>query len=265
MGTTKMVARNDLKTEFFVRKHLDDDYVIQLGELYEAGVEIPPITVVEKTMEVVDGRHRLAAHDLLNRDMVPVKFVPAATRMDLICEAFKANYGGPRPPTREDIEFTISQLVDGGMGQAKIAEALPFPKSLVRRYVANVISSKRRQKVSAAAQAVLDGGMTVVKAAEKFEIEPEDLKGVLSGKRKRNAGVGEYKAGITSRFRSTSLKNANVIKTSIDAYEDGKLSEKNVRTILDHVSACIRQMTHSHAQSVARFDAKVQGEKKKSA
>lgn len=259
----KQVARTDLKLEFFVRKRLDDDYVIQLGELYEAGIVLPPITVVEGTMEVVDGRHRLAAHDLLGRDMVPVKFISPASRAELLCEAFKANYGGPRPPSREDIEFTIAQLVAQGMGQAKIADALPFPKSLVRRYIANVTSTLARQRISAAASAVVDGELTVPKAAEKFNVDTEQLRNVLTGKKKKKIGIGEIKAGVTSRFRSTSLKNANAIKNMLDLYDDNKLSEKNVKLVLDHISQCIRQMTHSHSQWMERFTAKINGEVEK--
>jgi hypothetical protein len=261
MSKVQIVKRSDLKTTFFVRQKLDEDYVIQLGELYEAGVDIPPIQVVQGTMEVLDGRHRLRAHDLLERDVVPVVFVPDASRADLLCEAFKSNYGGPRPPSRDDIEFTIEQLLAEGMGLARLAEKLPFPKSLVRRYISNVQSNLRKRKVSQATAAIVDGNMTVAKAAEKFGVEVDDLKDVISGKRKKRVGVGDLKGNVTSRMRGTSLKNMSVIRKAFDAYDDGTMSEKNVRQLLAHIAAAIKQMEKSHHGWEARFDAKVRADR----
>jgi ParB-like chromosome segregation protein Spo0J len=66
-----MIPRTKVAVTFYVRKAPDRDRVTQFVELYRNGAQMAPI-VVNKNMELIDGRHRLEAQKELHRRMIPV-------------------------------------------------------------------------------------------------------------------------------------------------------------------------------------------------
>ena len=150
---------------FFVRTGIDDDRVLQLAALYEVGEEMDPVVITREHHELVDGRHRIAALDLLDRKEVECELIEDASQEELIGLAFKANTGGALPPTTADIEHTVRLLLDRKVLISKIIELLPFPPSLTRKYVKGVQDKLRRTQLNRAVVAVADGEMTASAAA----------------------------------------------------------------------------------------------------
>jgi hypothetical protein len=63
---TISVRIEDLQMNLFVRWQLNEEHALYLAELIENGVLLPPIKITPD-MVVIDGRHRIEAHILLNR------------------------------------------------------------------------------------------------------------------------------------------------------------------------------------------------------
>lgn len=258
---TESVKVADLKTNLFVRKALDQNHALYLAELVENGVELPPIKVTEDFV-VVDGRHRIEAYELNKITTVKAQIVIVDDETELIAEAYRANTGGSKPPTPEDTEHTIMLLLDRNESMKRIGELLGLPAAMARRYANDVRSRMSRQKLQKAASAVTDGGLTVAKAAEQYEVEAEKLKDVLSGhRRKHRQGIKELQVTVTKTHKSLSLKDAAVIRRLLEKYEDGDVTESQVRGIFEQIEGLHKRANRAIADWKKRFEAMNGGKK----
>lgn len=250
----------DLKTDLFVRASLNEDRVIYLIDLIQAGVELDPITITED-FRIIDGRHRYEAYQLLDKTEIPCVVDETITsETDLLAAAYKANAGGALPPSRGDTEHTIGLLLDRGTAQRSIAEMLNLPPSLARRYINQVKSRKNRQKMRGAIAAVTDEGLTVAAAADRFGVDPEELKTSLSGhRRKGRKDLADMQKALTSAFKSVSQKNAAFFRQTIDRYQDGDLSKPQVEELFRHVKAAQRRSARAVDGWESRFAAIASG------
>lgn len=247
-----------IKEVFFVRESLDEEWVIQLAQLYEGGVELPPIELTKKD-ELVDGRHRLEALKLLNRTEVDCVLVEETDRLKLIALAFAANVGGAKPPTQDDIKFTIRVLLREGVTRRRVLELMPYPKEVTRRYVDDVQSAEAKLKMNRAMDAVVEGGMTVKAAAQEMNVDEAKLKEALKGKKKAAKSgknqIAQIKANFTTQFKRLSTSNGKSISVWIQKYEDGVITHKEMQELLQHLSGLIERMRRAHLGRVKRFKA----------
>lgn len=252
---TETVALKDLRTNLFVRQALNPDHALFLAELIENGVELPPIRITRERV-VIDGRHRIEAHELNNRVEIRAEIVDVGTESELIAEAYKANIGGSLPPTPQDTEHTIMLLLERGEAMKRIGDLLGLPAGMARKYINSVKSKTSRQKLMKAAAAITDGGLTVAKAAEQYEVDADALKQVLSGhKRKHKMGVAEVQRGLTKTYKSLSSKNAALIRGLLEKYEDGDVTERQVREIFAHIEHLQKRSARAVSDWKKRFDA----------
>jgi ParB-like chromosome segregation protein Spo0J len=254
MSKQKTVALKDLKVNLFVRQALNQDHALFLAELIENGVELPPIRITSGCV-VIDGRHRIEAHELNDRVEIKAEIVDVKTENEMIAEAYKANVGGSLPPTPQDTEHTIMLLLERGEAMKRIGEMLGLPAGMARKYINSVKSKTSRQKLMKAASAITDGGLTVAKAAEQYEVKLEKLKEILSGhKRKNKQGISEIQRGLTKTHKSLSQKNAALIRSLLDKYEDGDVTERQVREIFSHIDQLQKRAARAISDWKKRFD-----------
>lgn len=259
MKTSKvvMVPINKLKMNLFVRKSLNQDHVLYLGQLIENGVELNPIKITPDDT-VVDGRHRIEAHQLNDKEEIAAEVVEIEDQAEVIAEAYRCNVGGALPPTADDTEHTIMLLLENGTPKTHIAKILGLPPGMVRSYVNNVQSKMARATLQRAAASVTDGGLTVAKAAEQYNVEPEQLKEILSGNRKKHKqGVQEIQRNLTKQYRSLSQKNASAIRSLLNKFEDGDVTEKQVRTLMEHLEKLQKNSARAVTQWKNRFESVV--------
>lgn len=235
MGT-KTIGLDKLQENLFVRKQLNQDHVLYLAELIENGVKMKDLIEVAEDFRIVEGRHRKEAYELNGVSEVSVRMLKFENDAEMIAYAYKANTGGSLPPTPEDTEHTILLLLEQGEPKKQIGDLLGLPAGMARRYVAEVQSKAARAKMQRAAAAITDGGLTVAQAAENYGVDADKLKETLSGHRKRNArGITEIQRGLTRSYKSLGSKNAALIRSLLEKYEDGDVTEKQVGDILDHI------------------------------
>lgn len=251
---TVNVSIESLQKTFYVRKQLNQDHVLHLAELYDNGVELPPIQAT-KTGIIIDGRHRVEALDMLGRKGVDVQYVEELDEAELIFRAMRANVGGSLPPNSADINYTIRQLLELNVTITKIADQLPFPASLVRRHITNVKTQLRREKQIKAVRDVTDKGMTVIEAANQYGVDPAAVKDIITGNRRKRASVAELKSGLTSAYRGRSRALANVFVSMRTKYENGELPASKVDEVFDHAESLHKQAAKTMKDWRDRFAA----------
>jgi ParB-like chromosome segregation protein Spo0J len=237
----------NLTSNFDVRARLDDDRILFFAGLYESGAEVEPIQCTDEG-HIVDGRHRREGAILAEMKTVNTVIVKDKDPVRLIGLAFRANAGGALPPTREDIEHTISRLLEYKVSHQNIAEVLGLPPSIVRKLITNIRSGAAHAKLRRAAHAVLEEGKTVTKAAEEFDVDVDVLRERMGGRaRKRGkASVQELKTRLSRSQLGVSKSNGELIKRLIEEFQDGEKPEAAVLEIIEH-------LIHLNAQVAGRL------------
>jgi predicted transcriptional regulator len=252
----KKIKLSDITVNLFVRKQLDTDHVMYLAELIESGVTMSSPIKVSEDMIMVDGRHRKEAYELNNINEVEVEIYKFNSDAELISEAYKANTGGSKPPTPQDTEHTVMLLIDRKEKINRIAELLGLPQSLARKYASEVKSRMNRAKLQRAAAAITDGGLTVAKAAEQYEVDGEKLKEILSGRRRKHKnGVQDLHGDLTRNYRSIGSKNGRAMGSLLEKFQDGDVTAKQVRDIFAHLKKLQDQSKRAITDWQKRFEA----------
>jgi len=249
---TIRVALKDLKMNLFVRQVLNQDHALSLGELIEAGVKLPPIVITQQN-EVVDGRHRVEAHELNGIGEIDATVINVDSQADMIAKAYQANVGGSLPPTKEDLEHTVKILLELGESKKSIAERLNLPMSLSRKYVNSVQSRMTHARVMDAISAVLHGGMTVAAASEKYGADPVKVKEGL-GNHHTPIGIREMHRAITKTQKSLGSKNTALLRDLLEGFEDGEVKAKQVLEIIEHLEDLQRGQARNLADWKKRFN-----------
>lgn len=255
MARKKTLAISEIVLRFYVRRHLNEDHMLQLAMLYDEGVSLPPLQITTDN-ELIDGRHRLEALKYLNRTEVECEVVECDDFNEIVAMAMKANMGGSLPPTRDDIEFTIRQLLERGLSVNRIIDLIPLPKGMARTYITSVKAAIARAKMNQAVNDVAEGKLNPSQAAEKYEVDLESLKTELRGKRKsRVKTLKAMKASVSRDFRSLSSRNAARYKALLQQYADAEIGEKNTEAVLNHIEHCIGEVQQRLGEWRARYDA----------
>lgn len=256
---TATVKVTDLKVDLFVRKELKHDWALQLGELISAGVVMKDKIRVTEDMVILDGRHRKEAYELAGVKEIEVEIVRVSSELEFISEAYRANTGGSMPPTKEDTEHVVALLLNRGESMKRIAEILALPTSVARKYATDVKSRMRRANMQRAIESITEGGLNVSKAADQYGVDLDELKAQIYGVRKKKAltnGIGEMHRQLSFNQRSASQKTANLLRTLLNRFEDGDVTEKQVRDIIDDISRAQKRGVKVLSEWVKRFDAK---------
>lgn len=242
-----MLPIASIRNTFDVRKQLSDDNILRLGELYEAGVELPPVEVTDAGggfYDFVDGRHRVAARVLLNLADVPAVIIGSSPSkrddvIELYSKALEANYGGALAPTKADIAYTIQRLIEQGCKQRDIVKALHFiPGKVIENYMRDVMSGITKRNIQSALDAVA-GGASIADAAALWSLKEDQVKEAISGKRRKwGAGgegsvLAEYKAYIARVLKSANLGIAKKVLVLINQVDGGELSQDTAYKVID--------------------------------
>ena len=216
MPKTIMVPLAQIENRFDVRTKLDDDRVLQFAGCFEAGMELPPVKLVrmgDDKYSYVDGRHRGAARAFCNYTNVAAVIIDNPNDpAELFAQALEANWGGAKPPTRDDITHTITRMLEIGATQTAIRERLSFlPAGSLKAYISSARGAIMKRKLTKALDAVGEG-LTVEGAARKFDFPVEALKDVIQGKK-----------GKWGRSRTNEIETATAFK----AYISGQLRSAN--------------------------------------
>lgn len=266
----ELIPIADITNKFDVRIALDEDRVIQFAGMYESDEPPPPIKVVPLAEEgkyaYIDGRHRGAAVAYLNRTEIPAVICNGSMPHDpvgLFAEALFDNYGGAKPPTRQDIVHTVVRMLEHGGNRTTIREALNFlPPGALRAYIADAESIVSKRRIAKALDAIA-GGSTVEEAATKCRVKLDNLKEIVAG-RKGRWGKGRsneiefctaIKTYINRELRGANSGIGKKITFLIQKIEDGEVSVKQAQSVLKAWSEHLRKTSVRVKDWEARLNA----------
>lgn len=264
----QMVSLTSISNKFDVRTALDEDRVVQFVGLYEAGVDLPPVKLVklgDEKFAYIDGRHRGAARAYLNLPDVPALIFNGSLSdnpVELFAQALQSNWGGAKPPTRNDITHTIIRMLEHGASQALVSGRLDFlPKGALRAYIAQARSTLAKRKLARAMEDVADG-MTVEEAAKRRRVNIELIKNSISGKRGKKIGgsaemelVIALKSHIAGQMGSANSSIGKKVQMLLQHVEDGEVTSKSAMEILKDWNERLRKSMVRVADWQARVEA----------
>lgn len=255
MSKSLSIPIASIENRFDVRTHLDEDTILNLADLYKSGTRLPPIEVVQfedGTYAYVDGRHRAAARASLGWTDVPAIVNPSNGKdtVPLFAKALQANYGGSKPPTRQDIYHTVQRMVEAGAGKSEIAKALFFmPRTMVDRVVTGALSNAKATKVAKALERVTKGDSIEV-AAKAAGVEASAVSEAITGKKRRFAGGGEasilaeHKSHITRCLRAANSSISQRFLELLKQIEAGEVDPKVGMQILEAWETNVKGTLH---------------------
>lgn len=247
------ISLGDLQINAFVRAGIDENHVLFLGQLIEGGTELPPILITANN-EVIDGRHRIQAHDVLGREIIQAKIVEVNSPEEIIAMAFRANMGGSLPPSPQDIEHTISLLVESKKTAQAISELLSLPQEMVSSYVAEVKARLARKKLQDAVRDVIDNDLAPKAAAKKHGVELDKLKAELSGnKQKSKQSSNTLQKKLTFTFKSCGGTVGKAMKTLQLLANEGDISKQEIQEIFDHIEDFLHRFVSNIADKKKRL------------
>lgn len=248
----KTIKISEIKPNLFVRQQINPDHVLFLAGLIEGGVELPPIELTKHNV-LIDGRHRIQAFEMNNRDEIPYKVVEVEGDVEMISRAYRANLGGSLPPTPQDTEHTVMELLRRDVPMKAIADLLGLPTSTARNYAKSVKGKMTNIDLQRAASLVHESSMNVSQAAAEVGVDEDRLREFMKGHVKRGRDVAEIQRTITKRYRSLAASNSDMFRKLFDRFQDGDIRQKQVDKILSHIENLIRAQGRVVEDQRSRF------------
>jgi hypothetical protein len=230
------VPLDKIVNKFDVREKLDDDRILFFVDLYEAGAPVPPITVVrleenEGYFAFVDGRHRAQALLLLDHKECDAIIQANRAPATLLAEALAANWGGSKPPTRQDITHTVTRMFEAGASRQEILALLHYlPGRSLQGHISSAISTITLRKKRKALDLISDG-MSIAEAARAIDLSIDVIKDMLAGRKRRwgtggSQDVSDFKRYLTRATRGVTGGIAQKIQNMIKQAEEGEIPAK---------------------------------------
>ncbi len=242
----------DLHPLFYVRQKLDDDYVLTLASMIEGGVELEPIRIT-RDMGIIDGRHRIAAHDMNN--LLTIKAVVEDVGDDflaLMARAVSYNVGGSLPQTRQDLELIMSQLIEKGVSYNKIVQTFSplFPKTMIRAAHAHASWGINQKKVQRAIALIVEKGANIDAASQVIGIDKKAIEEALMKRKERieargnGQWLGEQKRTIGNQFTRFNKVNGRYISSIFKEYDSGEITLQDAENFFGYVGKLVSNVNH---------------------
>jgi len=256
------VPISELKNSFYVRCILNQDHVLYLMGLIDGGVDVGPIKIT-KDLRVIDGRHRIEAYKHLDIPMVSAIVEEDGDILTFVGKALGANIGGALPPTRRDIEHTVSDLLKSGISRDRIVNQLSqyLPRSFLRVAYQQAIAAINRQKVNKAISLLTETPtLTVKKVSELVEIDPRYVQDALDKMNKKSLNgkwLSTTKLTLRSRFTHFNKSNGKLVQGIFKDFDDAEITEKELTEALNYLGQLIANENRIWQDWDRRFKARI--------
>lgn len=257
--TTKQVNLSDIVVKFYTRRDLSDDKVEMFALLMEEGTTFPPIEITpEEPPALIDGRTRMEAYKLLDRQSVNCNICPEDTPYGYKARALKANYGGSQPNSKEDLSRTIQAMLQDGATPAQVVQSLAFiPAKIVKKLVEYAAQTLRGNKINQAKRDMRDGA-TIEDIKKKYGKDGEwIINKILETKNtkeddRRMAMLSDHGA-ISTKIKSLANLRSRTFKKICELYEEGIISTKDAFVIFTTWRESTKVMQRGIDDYIARF------------
>jgi hypothetical protein len=220
--------------------------------LYESNADVKPI-IVTTELELIDGRHRVEALRRLGRVHVKAFIAKTRNKIENIMESVRANAGGALPPTQQDFEHAIELLINQGMKKHEVVDQFPLPKKVTDKYYTAVMNKIYKRKVGRAIEEIIKGEMTVLAAAEKYKVKPEDLRDMIANRKERGINVPAAMGNMETRVRGLSAAITKQASMLVAKYADAEVDAEDMKRYADRVRDSGRRILATTENVVARI------------
>lgn len=243
-----LIEVSRIKNIFDVRRALNEERVLALAELIQGGVELPPIDVIIYTdsFAFVDGRHRAAAYQLLDKPEILANVVERKDPAKMFSQALLSNWGGALPPTVSDIRHTVRRMLESGATHVTVRKELSFmPLYQINKYIDDSKSQMKKVRLRNALDSIAEG-LRPSEAADKFDVDIESIKAAISGiKRKFGTGdVGieaEHKVYIKGQMKSATTGITKRLEHLFHYVDAAEVRPGTVVKIIDEWEGVLRK------------------------
>jgi hypothetical protein len=234
---------------------------LYLTSLLDGGTDLGPITIND-VYEIIDGRHRIAAHIDLGREKIRAVIEGNGDIFLLAKKALQSNLGGPLPNTKDDIRHTITHFIESGESHAKIVNGFSdlFPRGMIEALYREGLSKVQRKKTLQAIALINKGGVDKAKAAEMVGIKEQFVSAELA-KRSGNVEISpdkwivDEKGLMKRRYSHLNMCNGQSISKVLKAFEDGELSASQVNSFMEYASKMLENEKQLVADHLRRWRA----------
>jgi hypothetical protein len=246
----------DIKDGFYVREKMDDDRVLFLASLIDAGVELSPIKLTPN-LEIIYGRHRREAHKFLDRETIKAEILEGKDDvLTLINLSLEENLGGALPPTKEDIIHTIKHLINKSYSQQQILNSLQnhLPRSMLRVLYQRASSDIVKKKTAAAID-LMSKGATIKYAAETEKVSVEAIQKELKHRSNKNGnGTHNLRAIFQNRFNHFNRSNGQLVMQLFQEYQTGDRTKNDTNDTMKLLGKLIGNQNRLWMDWESRFN-----------
>ncbi len=257
MGIIIEVEISKLKDSFDIRSLLNQEHILFLWGLIDAGVELPPIKIT-KDFSIIDGRHRRDAYEHANIPIIKAEIVDTDSTIEIVKQALEANWGGALPLTKNDLYRTMTILINRKYSKDRIFNEFKsiLPMALIRSSHHNAVWQINNKKVNEAIDLIRTSNLTVKKAAEIIGISEKSVKDKLDRRKIGDNGNPHLKGTLSKMFTHFDKSLGKVVSKIFQDFEDSEQTKLETETILKFLAKLIINQNRMYADWQKRWDYK---------
>lgn len=229
-----------------------EQYVV----LMQHGTQFPPIQLTPG-LRLVAGRLRLEAAKRSGAETVLAEILPQMTDVQYLAIAIQENAARGLQPSLKDIATGIALMVKHGASDEDVIHHLKgsytvsFIKERLQWYHSNqrqVLSEKVRLRVAE--------GTPPADVAKELGISLEHVKEIVIRKKGKNPkqAISKRIAGMNMSYGSSM---SNILKTVNEAFDDGRIVEADVFSMLSQIAGQSAKTDKQLATFRSRFEQKI--------
>lgn len=185
---------------FDVREKINEDWACTLGELLEAGKELPPIDIND-LMEILDGRHRVQGAVLAGRDTIMANVHKGLVGKNALLFSANANSSSGLPVTMQDYTVVVRRLLFLNQTESEICRDLKLPGKMLRPIILKERENQTHVKLVKAREAMATGA-TIEEASKIADVAITSIRRSLVSKGKNTLTTVTRLKALVSNSRT---------------------------------------------------------------
>ncbi len=259
MSTTIEISK--LKKQIYVRDGLNEDHWLMLAGLIDGGVQLPPILITEDGA-IIDGRHRVRAHEFLGLTTIEAIVVKESRTVELVGLAIKENIGGSLPINKKDLQHCMEIMLEKHLTQKQIFGELKqyLPVGLLKTAMQTAGWMVRTRKIRRALDLMAETPtLSVGDAARLVGVAEDTLQNAISKKKPVAVNViSTTKANLKRRFTNFNRSLGQDVKYMVLTWTEGDLSTENVDELMQFYNQQVNNVLMNCQDTLKRWVAKRQ-------
>lgn len=244
-----------LVPEFYPREGVDEERVKEFAELLKEGVKFDPIKVTKESV-VLDGIHRLKAHELAGLDEIEVEIVEDAGKF-LLLTAASLNSKHGKPLTNAEKRSVVEKVLaaEPEIELKELANALAVSKSTVYGWTEE-IRQGRDERLKQRALGLRGQGRTEREIADEIGVPRQTISDWISAENSSAGKIGNSN-GTNASAGAVATTEGEHLTQNVELSAQEKRDAEALRKHMDEVMKLHEQgKTDEEISGQTRFPVK---------